>query len=304
MRYLLLLGLLHAVIDTSAQFYFYNDKYWERPWLIEAGLSFGGMNCFTDIGGRKGNGGTFIKDLNLVNTALCGGVYLEASYNYTLGFRIESFLGKVKAYDSVLKNDHSSAQQRYFRNLHFQSKIRELSFLIEFYPVNLFSKKDEEKISLFSPYVLTGIAFFQFNPQAVYEGNWVDLHPLRTEGQGFRQYPDRIDYRLSQAAVPLGLGLRYEASALLNLKLELVHRLLFTDYLDDVSKNYVDQAAFDANLKPEESRVAKKLADRRPELNPSFIGKEGEKRGNSLNNDSYFSLSLKLGIILNRKRRN
>ena len=299
-----MLGLLNSAIDTSAQFYFYNDKYWERPWLIEAGISVGGMNCFTDIGGRKGNGGIFIKDLNLVTTALCGGFYFEASYNYVLGFRIETVFGKVKAYDSILKYDRSSAQQRYLRNLHFQSKIRELSFLIEFYPLNLFSKRDEEKISLFSPYVVGGIIFFQFNPQAVYEGNWVDLHPLRTEGQGFRQYSDRSDYRLSQAAVPLGIGLRYEASAILNLKLELVHRFLFTDYLDDVSKNYIDPAAFDANLKPEEARIAKRLADRRAELDPSFIGKEGEKRGNSLNKDSYFSLSLKLGIILNRKRRN
>jgi len=298
-----MLGLLHYAIDASAQFYFYNEKYWERPWLIEAGISAGGMNCFTDIGGRKGNGGSFIKDLNLVNTGLCGGFYLQASYNYTVGFRIETVFGKLKAYDSILKNDRSSAQQRYFRNLHFRSKIREFSFLIEFYPLNVLSKKDQDKISLFSPYVLAGIAFFQFNPQAVYEGSWVDLHPLSTEGQGFRQYPDRTAYRLSQASVPMGLGLRYEVSALLNLKIELVHRLLFTDYLDDLSRNYIDPTAFDANLKPEQAKIAKKLADRRAELDPSFIGKEGEKRGNSLNNDSYFSLSLKLGIILNRKRR-
>jgi hypothetical protein len=169
--------------------------------------------------------------------------------------------------------------------------------------LNIFSKKDEEKISLFSPYVLAGVALFQFNPQAVYEGNWVDLNPLKTEGQGFRNYHDRSVYRLTQAAIPMGLGLRYEASALLNLKIELVHRFLFTDYLDDVSKNYIDPAAFDANLKPDQATIARKLADRRAELDPSFIGKEGEKRGNSLNNDSYFSLTLKLGIILNRKRR-
>ena len=297
-----MLGLLQLPFRTSAQYYYYNDNYWERPWLIEGGISIGGMNCLTDIGGGKGSGKSFIKDLNLSNTTLAGGFFIEATYEYTIGFRIETCFGTVKAYDSILKDDKSVAQLRYQRNLHFRSPIREFSFLIEFHPMNILSKK-KPTASLFSPYFIGGISLFQFNPQANYEGSWVDLEPLKTEGQGFKDYPHRNSYRLKQAAIPLGLGLRYEVSAIINLRLELNYRILFTDYLDDVSTNYIDPTLFDKYLDPSQARVAKKLADRRPGLDPNFIGKEGEKRGNPSNNDAWLSLNLKLGVVLNRKRR-
>ena len=297
-----MLGLLQLSIKTSAQYYYYNDNYWERPWLIEGGISIGGMNCLTDIGGRKGNGKSFIKDLNLSNTTLSAGLCIEAIYDYTIGFRLETCFGTLKAYDSILKNDKSAAQLRYQRNLHFRSPIREFSFLIEFHPMNVFSKKNPSA-SLFSPYFIGGISLFHFNPQAKYEETWVDLEPLRTEGQGFKDYPDRNRYRLRQAAIPLGFGLRYEVSAIVNLRLELNYRMLFTDYLDDISTNYIDPSLFDKYLDPSQASVAKRLADRRPELDPNFIGKEGEKRGNPSNNDAWLSLNLKLGVVLNRKKR-
>jgi len=297
-----MLGLLQLSIKTSAQYYYYNDNYWERPWLIEGGISIGGMNCLTDIGGRKGNGKSFIKDLNLSNTTLSAGFCLEATYDYTLGFRIETCFGTVKAYDSILKHDKSAAQLRYQRNLHFRSPIREFSFLIEFHPINVLSKKKNAG-SLFSPYLIGGISLFHFNPQAMYKGSWVDLEPLRTEGQGFKDCPDRNRYRLRQAAIPLGFGLRYEVSAIVNLRLELNYRMLFTDYLDDLSTNYIDPALFDKYLDPLQAAIAKKLADRRAELDPNFIGKEGEKRGNPSNNDAWLSLNLKLGFVLNRRKR-
>ena len=49
------------------------------------------MNCLTDIGGKKGIGKKFIKDLNMGKTHLSGGLFLSATYKYALGLRPVSY---------------------------------------------------------------------------------------------------------------------------------------------------------------------------------------------------------------------
>ncbi|MEO7766361.1 MAG: hypothetical protein ABIS01_03005, partial [Ferruginibacter sp.] len=62
---------------ASAQFYFFDKDHYDTHLLFEAGGSFGVMNCLSDIGGRKGRGKPFIKDLNIGNTHINGGFYLN-----------------------------------------------------------------------------------------------------------------------------------------------------------------------------------------------------------------------------------
>ena len=40
--------------------------------------------------------------------------------------------------------------------------------------------------------------------------------------------------------IPMGAGIKYYASERINLSTELLYRKTFTDYIDDVSKNYID----------------------------------------------------------------
>ncbi|MEI9957877.1 MAG: hypothetical protein WDM90_16615 [Ferruginibacter sp.] len=61
---------------TTAQYYFYDNNYYDNPLVYEAGASVGIMNCFTDLGGKKGKGKKFIKDLNLGNSQFAGGYIL------------------------------------------------------------------------------------------------------------------------------------------------------------------------------------------------------------------------------------
>jgi hypothetical protein len=49
----------------SAQYYFYDNNYYETPILFELGASVGVMNCLTDLGGGKGVGKKFVKDVNM-----------------------------------------------------------------------------------------------------------------------------------------------------------------------------------------------------------------------------------------------
>src|SRR5690606_13448162 len=72
--------------------------------------------------------------------------------------------------------------------------------------------------------------------------NKVFLKPLSTEGQGLPQYPDRKPYKLTQFAIPFGAGVKFRVSRNTVLAYEVGLRKIFTDYLDDVSTTYVDQA--------------------------------------------------------------
>ncbi len=73
-------------------------------------------------------------------------------------------------------------------------------------------------------------------------GEWVDLKPLRTEGQGL--IPGREEYKLTQLNIPMGIGVKYFLTETFHVSSEVLHRKTFTDYIDDVSTNYVDPDIF------------------------------------------------------------
>ncbi|MCX6313290.1 MAG: DUF6089 family protein [Sphingobacteriales bacterium] len=294
---------LSAIVQkASAQFYFYNNKYYDNPLQIELGASVGAMNCFTDIGGRKGIGKKFVKDLNMGKTQPAGSIYLSANYKYAISLRAEASFGKVTATDAVLKSVAASTYGRYERNLSFRSTISEFMLAAEIHPLYIFNHYDEDKYPpLISPYILAGVGFFHFNPQAKLQDRWVDLQPLSTEGQGFQEYPGTGQYKLSQMSIPVGAGVRYELSPTLNLRAELVYRILSTDYLDDVSGNYIDPTLYPNYFTGGKLNDAYLLNDRQYELDPTHITHAGDQRGNPKNNDSYFTFNVKIGYIFGRE---
>ena len=126
----------------------------------------------------------------------------------------------------------------------------------------------------------------------------ISLPALHTEGQGLQEYPGRPAYKLTQLAIPLGAGARYEPGPNIHLRCELIWRKLFTDYLDDVSTSYIIPSAFDRNLSPQLATVARKLADRRI----GYTGYEGGIRGNKENSDAYFSINFRFSFVLGRNK--
>ena len=189
--------------STEAQYYYYNNTYYAGSLVVEAGCSAGAMNCLTDLGGRKGQGKGFIKDLNLRVTRPSFSFYITGMYKDAIGFRAESTFGSVCSYDSLLKKSDPDPIGRYGRNLGFKRRIADLQLDAEFHPL-FFKQYDVNEAPYWSPYVVAGIGFYKLN----------------------RKYKINI---------PLGFGLKYEVSANMNVRIELIHRILFTDYLDDVS---------------------------------------------------------------------
>ena len=200
----LLPALLLFCTSTSGQSYFYDSQYYDSPLLVEAGLSSGVMNCLTDLGGKPGKGKGFIEDVNWSSTRLCGGLHVGILYRYTIGARLELTFGSVRAADSVLKGDHSVGRHRFNRNLHFRSRIKELSLLTEWHPLLLFGSYAAS--TQFSPDLLAGIGIFAFDPETIHNGRRIALRPLRTEGQAFREYPHGRPYGRSQLNWSVGAG--------------------------------------------------------------------------------------------------
>ncbi len=288
---------LQSSAQSPAPYSYADDPYFANDYTYELGASIGTMNCFTDLGGRKGNGKNFIKDINFKNSQFAGSIYFITSYRYFISVRIEGTFGRVKAADNALKNISSSSPYRYQRNLSFRSTINEMMLVTEIHPVYFKRFTKDEKLPRYSPYLVAGIGYFSFNPKAKINKSWVDLKPLSTEGEGFSEYPDRKPYKLKQINFPLGIGLKYKVSPNFNASVECVSRILHTDYLDDVSTNYIDKEIFAKYFTGAKLADALRLNDRKHEIDPSLTTATNEQRGNPNKNDSYFTINFKLGYL-------
>ncbi len=271
---------------------------------MEAGINAGMMNSMTDLGGKAGAGGKFVKDYAWSTTHMSYGAYYAAMYKNVIGLRLDATFGKVSGTDNAdgvvipdPQNDFYRARQN--RNLSFQSKINEISLMAEFHPLGLVTSllTEEGDGPPVSPYISTGIGFYSFNPQAYNRfGDLVDLQPLCTEGQGFKEYGDRKTYSLKQVNIPFALGVKFNLSNTVRVRTEFVYRKLFTDYLDDVSTTYIDPSTY-KNNGFEGTQYFDALEMNNREITKFSV--PGSKRGNPSNKDSYFSFNLKVGISLN-----
>ena len=183
-------------------------------------------------------------------------------------------IGKVAADDK--KNSRNT-----LRNLNFTSSITDASLVVEydFKNLNDFS---------FTPYVFGGFGLYRFIPTTRdSSGIKRNLKPLSTEGEGF--YQNRKYYSLNQVNIPFGGGLKFVLNDNIQIGLELSMRKLFTDYLDDVSTTYVDEALLLANRSPK----SVELAFRGEELkNGSTYPAGGTQRGSPKNKDWYYFTGL------------
>ncbi len=244
--------------------------------------------------------------MNIQSTTFSGGIYFGAIFKHFLGLRLEGTSGKVQSNDSLLKGvvGPNPAIGRYNRNLSFRSPIREINLLMEFHPVDFFRIFDPYNAAvIFSPYLIGGVGYFHFNPQAKLNSQWIDLRPLHTEGEGFAEYPNSHPYSLGQMNLSYGLGLAYELSPKFNLSIEYISRILYTDYLDDVHGRYIDPALFSKYLSGNDLTNALQLYKRiRPDAKPNETTQSiGSVRGNANNNDSYFTVNIKIGYIIGRE---
>lgn len=273
---------------------------------VEVGLGIGPLFFLGDLGGHRGYGTTFLKDLNFPTTNISKGLFVNIYPAEWLGFRLAVNQGRLEGYDSLIKEKGGAEIYRKERNLQFKSPMLEAYGGLEFYPT-VFFEQYEGLQGKFRPYGLIGIGAFKFKPQGRFYGangraQWVELQPLRLEGQGMEEYPERKEYSLTAMEIPMGFGFKYYIKENMYIGLEVLHRKTFTDYVDDVSTTYIDMSLFDRYLTPEQAVMARQLHFREN----SFVLNRApdrdinnEQRGDPTENDAFFSTLLRFGWRLN-----
>ncbi|MBV7530597.1 DUF6089 family protein [Chitinophaga sp. sic0106] len=224
-------------------------------------------------------------DLKYTRPAL--GILVRKDFNRYFSLRGAITYGVAAGADSTNANTALVA-----RNLSFRSRIIEFALIGELNFLDI----DEKG---FTPYVFAGIAGFGFDPQAKDQsGNWVRLRRLGTEGQGLPQYPDRLPYDMFTVSVPFGVGFKAILSDRWTLGFELGLRPTITDYLDDVSKTYVDQNTLLAYRGQASVDMAYR-GDEVSKLTPGTYPVDGSKRGSDKYKDWYgftgFTITYRLG---------
>jgi hypothetical protein len=128
-----------------------------------------------------------------------------------------------------------------------------------------------------------------FNPKANYNGDWIALQPLGTEGQGLAGRPDK--YKRVTVSFPIGVGAKYLIDRQWSISFELSLRYTLSDYIDDVSTSYYIPSEIEAA----NGAIAADLSDRAldPSKGLSGVVALGDGRNNYLQrgdpryNDAY-----------------
>ncbi len=245
---------LGCVASLNAQA---KKKFKGKP--IEAGLTFGGSNYMGDLA----------QGIALNETHLMGGLICRFHYNDFLTLRGNAVFGQISGDDQNFKDvvafTHKDAADnpvnitRGQRNLNFRSNIVEFSAIGEW---NLLGFEESTRTRPYTPFLFAGIGVFKFNPMSQfnyidglrdatgalvhnpqlqqYDGQWVELQTLSTEGQKTTKFNDSKRYNLTQVSMRLGVGFKQQVDDYWAYGIEFGMRKTFTDYLDDVSMDYVD----------------------------------------------------------------
>jgi Domain of unknown function (DUF6089) len=270
------------------------------------GVSVNALNYFGDLSPLPSK---FSTDISFTNPGFGLSLFHRFGPRYTL--QVQYMYGTLFGSDkeSASPTDLENGIFRNKRNLSFKNHIHELSAVAYF---DLFENQSTYISRVkWTPYVYLGIAGFYHNPQAqapakdlqgvtlAEAGQWVDLQPLKTEGKS---------YGLLQVAIPFGVGARFRINEVMDLWGDIGFRYTFTDYLDDVSGNYVNpntlsklgQAlAYRTNEVPgyPKNSIPSELAGAQVEAG---YGKAGDQRGNPNQNDIYMVTSIRLTYILGK----
>lgn len=279
---------------------------------IEAGITFGGSNYMGDLA----------KGIAPGETHLMGGLICRFNYSDFITLRGNAVFGQISGDDKNFKSDiafqhldESGAPvniTRGQRNLNFKSNIVEFSAIGEW---NILGFQETTRGTPYTPFLFAGLGVFKFNPMTQFhympgvvdaagtaihnaqlqkfDGQWIELQTLGTEGQETTKFNYRRRYNLTQVSIPIGAGFKQQFDDYWAWGIEFGLRKTFTDYLDDVSLDYVDdQIVGGAN-----GYLAAALKDRSPEIINPNTGLPYEKadmgsaRGSMKGSDYYMFMN-------------
>jgi len=252
--------------------------------MWDYGFRLGVSNYLGDIGGNALTRRDFVSDMKLAETKFSGGLFIRRRLGESFGIKASLNYGRIAGADSLSTN-----YGRRGRNLSFRNNIYEFAVTTEyyFYQMNDLGHSYRYRND-FKAYVFAGLAVFHHNPQAYYNGSWVDLQPLKTEGES-------TPYSLWQPSIPLGVGFYFTLNRKFRIGWELGWRKTFTDYLDDISGTYPTT--------PLTNPLAAALSNRSNSYitnDPSYLAQygPGQKRGDPSNKDAYIFTTIDFSYVI------
>ncbi len=239
----------------------------------EIGFGIGAAHYFGDLNTRA--------KINRPKSAVTA--FFRKNLNNYVAMRVAASFAQLGYSD--IYNTHNTVMTQ--RNLSFNTSVWELAVQGDF---NFFKFLPGEPGMSYTPYLTFGIGAFNYDPYAYLNGEKYILRPLGTEGQGSPTYPDRLQYSSMAFSFPIGAGFKYAINERMNVGFEILYRFTNTDYLDDVSKTYVDPSVFpplpDGGPSP-----AFILSDRSVQLGTP-IGIPGRQRGSGSYQKDHFATAM------------
>lgn len=263
--------------------------------------SLGATNFLGDLGGANQIGTHGFKDLEWVLTRPAVGASMRWKVQQYFSFKGNLYWGILRGDDRL-----TTEPFRNNRNLSFKSNVFELSGQVEFN----FIKEQKGHVYKISGvrgmahkdrqiYLFGGGGGLYFNPKGKYtDGRWYALQPLGTEGQGLPGYGKK--YSRITGIISVGGGARFAINRYWGVGFELGIHQAFTDYIDDVSKDYATQSLIAAGASPQAIYFADPSQGKGP-LPGSVC--EGCQRGDPTHKDAYMFGVLTVGYkVMYRKR--
>lgn len=304
--YILIFSVYFVQSIYSQNFTRPND--WKK-YRKELTIQMGASGFLGDLGGLNKIGTDYSPvDIEFVLTRPA--FSLGYRYKINKNFNIHSSFN----YLFVAGDDRLTSEPfRNNRNLNFKSNIFELAVRAE---LSLFKSKVGHRYGIKKTFTkryrrssandfifFVGIGGFYFNPKGKNQttGQWENLYPLRTEGQGLPGGPKQ--YSRFSLSIPMGVAYKRNINKLWSIGLEFNYRKTFTDYIDDVSTTYYQDR--NAQL---QAYGSKSIAFADPSLGniPNATANNadgtGAQRGD-IENDTYMSLQVTIGRYFPPKRK-
>lgn len=291
---IVLFALLAAPVLAKAQ---YN---WDF------GVGFGASNFLGEMGGDELTRRDFVVDMKLTQTRTATSGF--ARYKINPDFYVKGTVtwAIVRGADSL-----SSNAPRHYRNLSFKNNLIEAIAEAQwvYYESTDLGHTYRYKNG-FRAYIGLGAGAVYHNPKAFYQGDWVNLRPLTTEG---------VRYTKVTLVIPASTGVYFTINKHHRIGWNICWRTTFSDYIDDVSTYYVDPSTLpNATAVALYDRTDHAAADAFGAANPAYGNNWGNnfgystyvdqngvqrfnKRGDPSHNDSYLTTQFEYSYVIRGK---
>jgi hypothetical protein len=260
----------------------------KSQWLWDFGVTAGMANYLGDIGGKEKTRRDFVSDIKLAETRWNFGGFARYKIRPKLSIKLALDNLRLEGDDKL-----SSNPGRNLRNFNFRNDVYDLGLTAEyfFYENNDLGNTYRYRNG-FRAYIFGGVGALYSNPKTYYQGQWVALQPLATEGY---QYSHIV------LNIPMGAGFYFTFNKKHRVGFEMNYRKTFTDYLDDISGNYPSKPN-DPYLQGLILRTnelpAQTLADSH---GANLSHTWGAKRGDNKQKDAYVTMSFTYSYVIRGK---